>query len=146
MVAPAGYGAAYITARTTDGSNRSASCRIESYQWRERWYRVDINTSVRDHIDVGYGSQTQPDNISVKCYLECPGYYNTLVSEYYYPASYDSNGNLSQSYFFYDWGDDEIMMQMQDYRSFRFNCDRDGNYLTEGYCIEGGQYIYYEPL
>ena len=116
------------------------------YEWRERCYRVEINTKVRPHINVGPGSQEPADNIIVRCYLECSGQSDTLVSEYFYPASYDENGDLSEGYFTYTWYDTTVTLQMQDDREYYFNYDRNGNYLQEGYCIENGRYIYYSPF
>lgn len=116
------------------------------YEWRERFYRVEINTKVRTHIDTSPGSQEPADNIIVRCYLECTGQSDILVNEYYYPASYDEEGNLSEGYFTYTWYDTTVSLQMQDDRDYYFNYDRNGNYLQEGYCIENGRYYYFLPF
>ncbi|MBP5504645.1 MAG: DUF4906 domain-containing protein [Bacteroidales bacterium] len=123
-----------------------ANCTTDVYIPKQRYYQLEINTSVRDHMDTSFGSQEEPDKVSVRCYLICTGAANQLQFEYFYPASYDQNGDLTDIYFYYTWFDVNIVQQMQDYREYRFNYDRDGNELFEGYCVENGHYIYYEPF
>lgn len=139
-----------ITGRFTDDFGnvitKSQNCTTTLYLWRERYYQIEVDTSVRETIDTGFGSQEEPDKISVKCYLVCTGQPNQLVFEYYKPASYDQNGDLIDSYFTYQWYNQTLYAQMQDHRVYYFNFDRNGNYLQEGYCIENGTYIYYEPF
>lgn len=116
------------------------------FEWRQRYYCVDINTVVREHIDVSYGSQEQPDNIIVTITLVRSWASDQFVNRYYFPASYDENGDLIGGYWSYNWYDEEIVQQMGDRRQYLFNYDSDGNILLEGYCYIDGSYIYYKPL
>ena len=139
-----------VTGTYTDFFNndvtRTVSFTTDVYTWKERYYEVEFDTHVRTHIDASFGSQVEPDKVSVKCYLVCTGAARTLVYESYTPASYDQNGDLVDSYFTFTWHNRTITMQMQDRREYEFNYDRNGNYLPEGYCVENGVYIYYEPF
>lgn len=114
------------------------------YEWSQHYYEVEINTMVREHIDASFSSQVQPDNIKVTIRIIRSSGDNTLVAEYFYPASYDSNGDLAQGGFSYSWYTKNLYVQMQDIRSFSFDFDNEGNLLPSGWCTEGARYIYYE--
>ena len=116
------------------------------FEWRQRYYNVMINTNVRTHIDASFGSQEQPDNIKVSVYFFNSHTGSQLINRYYYPASYDENGDLIYGYYSYTWYDTEIRLQMLDIREYLFNHDRDGYPLAEGFCYDENRYIYYQPL
>ena len=127
-------------------ATKSVHCNTTIHEWRQHWYRVVINTKVRTHIDTSYGSQEQPDNIIVSCFFESTVSSPNMIARFFYPASYNENGDLVGSTFTYTWYNRTVTVQMQDEREYYFNCDNNGNYLQEGYCYENGRYIYYEPL
>ena len=143
-----GYHSFTITGTFVDWFNNSFSytrtISLYVYQWREHYYNVCIDTSVREHIDTSFGSQEQPDNIIVRAYLTDSYNGSQLVLEQHTPANYDQDGNLIQSGFSFTWYNQTLYVQMQDYREFTFDYDRSGNYLTHGYTTENGVYIYYE--
>ena len=116
------------------------------FEWRQRYYDIIIDTDVRTHIDVSFGSQEQPDNIIVSIYLFNSRTGSQLVNRYFYPASYDRNGDLVYGNFTYTWYNREISQQMLDTREYLFNHDRDGFPLVEGFCYDENLYIYYQPL
>ncbi len=116
------------------------------YRWRQRWYIVELDAMVREHIDTGSSSQEQPDNIKVTVYMHYNDANDEIVAEYYFPASYDEDGDLVQGDFTYTWNGQTLRCQMLDRQTFIFDCDRDGMPLLDEYCYIGGTYYYYEPL
>ncbi len=116
------------------------------YRWRQRWYIVELDTMVREHIDASSSSQEQPDNFKVTVYMHYNDADDETLEEYYFPASYDEDGDLVQGDFTYTWNGETLRCQMQDRRRFIFDCDRDGMPLLDEYCYIGGIYYYYEPL
>ena len=139
-----------ITGSLTDsfGNDFSKTMSFMStiFEWRQRYYRVIIDTDVREHIDAGAGSQEQGEDIIVSVYLAKSWESDQFIARYFYPASYDSHGDLLDGYFSYYWYHTEIVQQMLDEKEYWFNYDRQGNNLLEGFCYEDGQYIYYKPL
>ncbi len=116
------------------------------YRWRQRYYIVELDTMVREHIDVSPSSQEQPDNIKVTVYMHYNDADDETVNEYYFPASYDADGDLVMGDFTYTWNGEILRCHMLDHQSFIFDCDRDGMPLLDRYCYIGGTYYYYEPL
>ena len=116
------------------------------FEYRQRFYRVWISTKVREHIDAGYGSQEPADNMCVMITLVKSWTSDELIATYFYPASYDQNGDLTQGYFSYTWYDYTMTLQMQDEREYDFNYDSEGILLLDGFCYDENRYIYYEPL
>jgi len=125
--------------------SKTVSCMSTIFEWCSRYYIVEINTMVREHIDTGYGSQEPADNIVVTVTLHNSSDGDSILSEYYFPASYDEDGDLVQGNFSYTWYQTTLTCHMQDRREFIFNYDSQGRYLLDGFCYVDGWYIYYEP-
>ena len=126
--------------------SKTVSFMTTVFEWRKHYYSIIINTQVRDHIDASYGSQEPADNIIVTVNLVRSWTANEQIARYFYPASYDQDGNLSQTYFSYTWYRRTVTVQMQDVRDYWFDYDQNGNYLKKGFWYEESKYIYYEPL
>ena len=114
------------------------------FEYRRRFYNVQINTMVRDYINPH--GQEEPDNIIVTITLFKSWESSQLIARYFFPASYDQDtGELVQGYFSYRWYQTVLTVQMQDDREFEFNYDNEGNILLYGYCYDENKYIYYDP-
>ena len=126
--------------------SKTINCKTTIFEWRKHYYNVNINTKVRNHIDASYGSQEPADNIIVTITLVKSWTDPEQVASYFFPASYDENGDLVQGYFSYTWYEKTLTVQMQDDKDYWFDYDDDGNRLVSGYWYENGEYNYYEPL
>ena len=126
--------------------SKTISFVIIVFEYRQRFYRVEIDTRVREHIEVGYGSQVPADNMRVSIYLVKSWAADETIATYFFPASYDYNGDLIQGYFSYTWYDTTMTVQMQEERHFDYNYNSDGILLLYGFCYDEQKYIYYEPL
>ena len=139
-----------ITGSITDSFGNPFSKTMSFYstvfEWRQRYYSVWIDTDVRTHIDASFGSQEQPDNIVVSVNLHKSWTSDQFITNYFFPASYDENGDLIYGYFTYTWYHTTITQQMQDNREYRFNHSIDGDPLLEGFCYDENRYIYYQPI
>lgn len=125
--------------------SKTYSKMITVFEYRKRFYNVQINTMVRDYINPN--SQEQPDNIIVTITLVKSWESSQQIARYFFPASYDQDtGELAQGSFTYRWYQTTMTVQMQDDRDFEYNYDNDGNLLIEGYCFDESRYIYYDPL
>ncbi|MBQ1167799.1 MAG: hypothetical protein II143_01745, partial [Bacteroidales bacterium] len=118
---------------------------ITVFEYRKRFYNIQINTMVRDYINPN--SQEQPDNIIVTITLVKSWESSQQIARYFFPASYDQDtGELVQGSFTYRWYQTTMTVQMQDDREYEFNYDNNGNLLIEGYCFDESRYIYYDSL
>lgn len=118
---------------------------ITVFEYRKRFYNIQINTMVRDYINPN--SQEQPDNIIVTITLVKSWESSQQIARYFFPASYDQDtGELVQGSFTYRWYQTTMTVQMQDDREYEYNYDNNGNLLIEGYCFDESRYIYYDSL
>ena len=122
--------------------SKTIDCITTVFQWCKRYYRIEINTNVREHID----PQDPSDNIIVTISLAKSWEADQRIARYYDPASYDEHGDLIPGYFEYTWYNRTMRVQMMDEAEYWYNFDNDGNNLLEGWCYDHGEYIYYEPL